>query len=210
MIKASSGQVLMLVFSYSHVDPPVATAIEAGLERGILDFIFSYDIACKYSIHFWERIKVALGDKPPLFSPTSSEAFESGVAAMTWLIGKFHLGGHKEECSKTYSFNYNSLVGRMSGELVETIWAAFNWLKYQTREMGPGTRIETLSDAMNHWNWLKIIKIGEHILFWLRYELLSTRLAVRSSSHIWLRYPAPIPSSHHSLPSLAPLRTTFC
>lgn len=157
-----------------------------------MDFIFSYDIACKYSVHFWERIKNALGNKPPLFSAKSSEAFETGLAAMTWLIGKFHLGGHKEECSKTYSFNYNSLVGRMSGELVETIWAAFNWLKYQTREMGPGTRIETLSDAMNHWNWLKIIKIGE----------LSPCFHCSRPFTISSRHPAPFPAPVTTRPLL--------
>lgn len=88
-------------------------------------------------------------------------AFATSLATITWLIGKFHLAGHKEECSKKFSFNYNDLVGRMSGELVETIWAAFNWLKFQTREMGPGPREETLSDAMNFWNWLKIVRMGE-------------------------------------------------
>lgn len=161
---------------YANVDPPVATAIESGLERGVLDFIFSYDIACKYSVHFFERIKSALPNKAPLFSPTASNAFDSGLAAITWLIGKFHLGGHKEECSKSFSFNYNKLVGRMSGELVETIWAAFNWLKYQTREMGPGPRIETLSDAMNHWNWQKIIKIG----WWRKLAELTTPIPFRN------------------------------
>lgn len=146
---------------YSNVDPPVANAIAAGVSRGILDFVFSYDIACKYSVHFFERIKAALPGKDPLFPSSASLAFENGLVFITWLIGKFHLAGHKEECSKKYSFNYNSLVGRMSGELVETIWAAFNWLKYQTREMGPGPRIETLSDAMNFWNWMKVIKMGK-------------------------------------------------
>lgn len=135
--------------------------MDAGYRKGLVDFIFSYDIACKYSVHFFTRVKSALPNKPPLLSTAASIAFATGLATITWLIGKFHLGGHKEACAKKYSFNYNTMVGRMSGELVETIWSAFNWLKFQTREMGPGPREETISDSANRWNWDKTTKIGK-------------------------------------------------
>lgn len=152
----------------------MAAAIDNGMSRGIKDFIYSYDIACKYSVHFFERVKAALPNKPPLLSSAASAAFAAGLTVMTWLIGKFHLGGHKQECSKKYSFNYNTMVGRMSGELVETIWSAFNWLKFQTREMGPGPREETLSDAMNFWNWLKLVRICKLPTNWLPCDPLTS------------------------------------
>ncbi|KAG8902439.1 hypothetical protein FRC00_007975 [Tulasnella sp. 408] len=130
--------------------------IQSVLDRGIKDIIISYDIACKYSIHFFNRVT-----QPPY--PLLPSNLQS-LADIKWLIGKFHIGGHKEDCQKFFNFNYTKGVGRMSGELVETVWAYFDYLKYQTREMGPGSRQEMLTDAMNFWNWQKIviIKSGDH------------------------------------------------
>lgn len=118
----------------------------------------SYDIACKYSINFLERVL----DGPVKLIPPE---FES-LPKILWLIGKFHIGGHREECLKKFSFDYNELVGRMSGELVETIWAELNWLKQQCREMSPESRIEVVSEAFNQWNFGKNAGMGESR--WLR------------------------------------------
>lgn len=118
-----------------------------------LDIIFSYDIACKYSINFLRR--VTEGDVP-LLDSTADEA----ESKLTWLIGKFHLGAHKQECTEKYSFNYTWGVGRMSGELVETIWADFNFFRHQSKEMTVAARKDILNDAFNQWNWNKIIHLG--------------------------------------------------
>lgn len=142
---------------YAHVDAATAETFRWALRHGILDVIFSYDIACKYSAKFLERVTTAGIDGADPLIPAEIDQ----MLRITWLIGKFHLGGHKEECSKKYSFNYNAGVGRMSGELVETIWSTLNALKYQTREMGPGPRREMISDAMNFWNTQKLAKISE-------------------------------------------------
>lgn len=80
--------------------------------------------------------------------------------AFQWLVPKFHLGSHRDECADTFSFNYTFGVGRMHGEMVETIWAALNWLQYSTREMGAGHRRDVITEAMNYWNWGKVIRAG--------------------------------------------------
>lgn len=126
------------------------------MDNGLEDVIFSYDIACKYSVNFLKRVTTAGIDGE---APLISSEIET-MLKITWLIGKFHLGGHKEECAKKYSFNYNESVGRMSGELVETTWLTFNALKYQTREMGPGPRRELITAAMNFWNALKVARMS--------------------------------------------------
>lgn len=128
----------------------------------IRDFTVSYDIACKYSINFKDRVTEVFHQENTEASSTPllpTSFFET--AGMRWLIGKFHLGSHRDECLKRFSFNFTNGVGRMSGELVETIWAYFDYLKYQTREMSAGARKELLTDAMNWWNWQKLTKIGE-------------------------------------------------
>lgn len=128
----------------------------ASIASGIKDIIFSYDIACKFSINFLERVTGG----PYTLLPADFDELVSVV----WLIGKFHLAGHQEDCKKRFNFNYTKGVGRMSGELVETLWSYFDYLKYQTREMGQGSRQEMLSDAMNAWNWHKLVKMSEHSL----------------------------------------------
>jgi Kyakuja-Dileera-Zisupton transposase len=133
------------------MDVAMCSVIASGLASEILNFIVSYNIACKYSIHFLTRTTEGVDCLlPPNFNL---------LAFITWLIGKFHLAGHQEDCVKRYSFNYTPGVGRMSGELVETIWACFNWLKYQTQQMAEGSWRDMLSDVMNFWNWEKTITL---------------------------------------------------
>jgi hypothetical protein len=54
-----------------------------------------------------------------------------------------------------FSFNYTSLVGRTDGEAPERGWAAANAVSASTREMGPGSRRDTLDDIFADWNHRK-------------------------------------------------------
>lgn len=136
-------------YRYRYVDVAIASVMRCYVLLGILRIIASYDIACKFAIHFMARVL----EGPVKLLPEEYRAVDT-----TWLVPKFHLGGHRPECSDQFSFNYTPGAGRMHGEAVETIWAELNHLKYSTREMGPGPRRETITAAMNDWNWKKIIK----------------------------------------------------
>jgi len=115
---------------------------------GLPRVLFSYDLACKYGINFLSRVT---GGKVKLY--------DINHPTVDFLVPKFHLASHKPSCADTYSFNFTPLVGRMSGEHVETIWSSFNWLQYSTREMGAGSRRDILFDHMNFWNWSKTVKM---------------------------------------------------
>lgn len=78
------------------------------------------------------------------------------IVYLKFLVPKFHLAGHKPECSIDYSFNFTEGVGRLSGEGIETVWSDLNWLKWSTQEMALGPRAETISDHMQAWNKRKI------------------------------------------------------
>jgi len=127
------------------------------LESGIRRIVISYDIACKYDIHFMERIT---HPDWPLF--TEKQLKQLAETEIVWLVPKFHLASHIEGCSDKYSFNWTQDVGRTCGELVESNWAGLNGLATSTREMGFGHRRDTLCDAMGDWNWHKATKEGRY------------------------------------------------
>ncbi|KAH6899328.1 hypothetical protein BKA70DRAFT_1526994 [Coprinopsis sp. MPI-PUGE-AT-0042] len=52
-------------------------------------------------------------------------------------------------------------VGRTEGEAPERGWADSNGLAYSTREMGPGSRRDTLDDHFSAVNWTKVTKLSK-------------------------------------------------
>ncbi|KAF8995521.1 hypothetical protein BDZ89DRAFT_920324, partial [Hymenopellis radicata] len=54
-----------------------------------------------------------------------------------------------------YSFNTTPKVGRTDGEAPERGWAASNGAAASTKEMGPGSRLDTLDDHFGDQNWRK-------------------------------------------------------
>ncbi|KAJ7758971.1 hypothetical protein DFH07DRAFT_772307 [Mycena maculata] len=71
----------------------------------LLSIVASYDIACQWSINFWERAK----------------AMPAHMQLPSWLkiqfkVLKFHLPPHIKKCHGPFSFNYTRGVGRTDGE----------------------------------------------------------------------------------------------
>ena len=125
------------------------------INREVKRIVISYDIACKYNIHFQTRI-----EHPDWLRLTGDELTKLARTTIVWLVPKFHLAAHIEECADQYSFNWTKNVGRTCGESVESNWASLNGLATSTREMGFGHRRDTLNDAMGDWNWKKGINEG--------------------------------------------------
>ena len=113
--------------------------------------VISYDIACQWGINFRAR----MADKFP-----AEWSINNGRTALTKLVPKFHLPAHIEKCQREFSFNYTKYVGRTDGEAPECGWARINGLAGSTREMGPGSRHDTIEDHMGDGNWKKTIGIG--------------------------------------------------
>ena len=81
---------------------------------------------------------------------------------MQFLIPKFHLPAHILKCRADYSFNLTPCVGRTDGEAPERGWSEANSMAASTREMGPGSRCNTLDDHFGDRNWGKIVKMGTY------------------------------------------------
>ncbi|KAJ7769085.1 hypothetical protein DFH07DRAFT_954323 [Mycena maculata] len=121
----------------------------AGLP--LMCFFVSYDIACQWHINLWNRMVGYADDTITI----------DGVGKfMTFLVPKFHLPAHIEECNLKFLFNLTPEVGRTDGEAPERGWANANPLAGHTKEMGPGARRDTIDDHFNDLNWKKIIALA--------------------------------------------------
>ncbi|KAG2031785.1 hypothetical protein BDR03DRAFT_936229 [Suillus americanus] len=107
----------------------------------------SYDIACQWHKKLWTRME---GMPSRLHIPHHS---------MT-----FHLKAHIDECQRNFSFNWTKHVGRMDGEAPERGWSNINRVAMSMKEMGPGSRRDTLDDHFGDWNWKKITALGRTLL----------------------------------------------
>jgi hypothetical protein len=125
----------------------------SGLRQtAIKSIVVSYDIACQWSKKFWTRMAAAY---PESWRINMSEV------NIRFLVPKFHLPAHIESCHRSFSFNYACFVGRTDGEAPERGWADLNGLAHSTREMGPGSRQDTIEDHLGDWNWKKITSMGK-------------------------------------------------
>ncbi|KAJ7698223.1 hypothetical protein B0H14DRAFT_2417944, partial [Mycena olivaceomarginata] len=114
----------------------------------------SYDIACQWYKNLWERMRI--------FDPDVQ--FKQDEKHLVFLVPKFHLPAHIEQCNIDFSFNLTPGVGRTDGEAPERGWADANRLSNSTRVSGPGARRNTLDAHFQYSNWKKIVKLGPVLL----------------------------------------------
>ncbi|KAJ7670787.1 hypothetical protein DFH06DRAFT_1320708 [Mycena polygramma] len=119
-------------------------------DSSLVRMFVSYDIACQWHINIWIR----------MHAYKDTELTIAGVKYITFLVPKFHLPAHIEACNLKFSFNLTHDVGQTDGEAPERGWANANPLAGSTKEMGPGSRRDTLDDHFNDWNYKKIIALG--------------------------------------------------
>jgi hypothetical protein len=112
--------------------------------------VVSYDIVCQWHKNLWTRMQTY---------PHSLRMDRDGLSVV-FLVPKFHLPAHIKACQTNFSFNFTEGVGRTEGEAPERGWANINGAATSTKEMGPGSRRDTLDDHFGDWNWKKVVGIG--------------------------------------------------
>ncbi|KAK0501813.1 hypothetical protein EDD18DRAFT_1307212 [Armillaria luteobubalina] len=117
------------------------------------DLVISYDIACQWHKNFFVR----MGKYPAQLRLHQTEG------NILYLVPKFHLPAHILKCRNDFSFNFSAKVGRTDGEAPEQGWAATNALANSMKEMGPGSRRDTLDDHFGDYNWRKIVILASII-----------------------------------------------
>lgn len=111
-------------------------------------YVFSYDIACQYSVKLLARAKERFPE------------FAHNVELIKWLIPKLHSLGHQIKCQTLLSFNYTEGVGETDGEEIERLWSEMNQASGSTKQMNNGHRHDTLDAMILYLSWLKIQKSG--------------------------------------------------
>ncbi|KAG1839003.1 hypothetical protein C8R48DRAFT_751508 [Suillus tomentosus] len=137
---------------YLNMDYLVFSAL-VGFTVTVLNI--SYDITCQWSKKLWSRME---------HMPTRLHIPHNDML-VRYFVPKFHIAAHIAACQLAFSWNFTKWVGRTDGEAPERGWANANHVTSSTKEMGPGTRRDTLDDHFGDWNWKKTtsleIKIWE-------------------------------------------------
>ncbi|KAG2740929.1 hypothetical protein P692DRAFT_20851259 [Suillus brevipes Sb2] len=122
---------------YLNMDYIVFSAL-VGFTVTVLNI--SYDIACQWSKNLWNRME---------HMPARLHIPHDNVL-VRYFVPKFHIVAHIAACQLTFSWNFTKWVG----------WASANRVASSTKEMGPGTRRDTLDDHFGDWNWKKTTTLG--------------------------------------------------
>lgn len=93
-------------------------------------------------------------------------------------IPKCHCPAHKLECQPQHSLNLLPGLGRTDGEGIERGWSELNGVGNSTKEMGPGSRHDTIDDHLTHHNWRKSVLLGMYI-FCFTYDMTSDPAALK-------------------------------
>ncbi|KAF5340049.1 hypothetical protein D9611_012394 [Ephemerocybe angulata] len=115
-------------------------------------FIISYDIACQWSKHLLARLLV--------IDEKSESPLLKADTQVRFVVPKFHLPAHVPACQTKFAFMFTPGAGLGDGEAPERGWGDVNPLATSTREMGPGTRRDTLDYNFGDYNWRKIVDLG--------------------------------------------------
>ncbi|TFY52794.1 hypothetical protein EVJ58_g9813 [Rhodofomes roseus] len=143
---------------YANVDYATLSGIQWFLPLRL--FISSYDVNCKYGIHWWERLRKIAAVLPTL--PGVSLLREAWPIILR-CVPKWHLSAHTGLCRYFCSFYYMPGVGNTDGKSLERRWAALNAIGRSVREMGPGHRQDVIDAHNSDFNVQKTFKIGRHL-----------------------------------------------
>lgn len=114
--------------------------------------IVSYDIVCQWFKYLRER----------MLSYSNRLHVDLDKRQVTFLVPKFHLPAHVAACQTAFSFHLTRGVGNTDGEAPERGWSDINPIASQTKQMGPGSRRDTIDNHFGDWNYKKVIGLGRY------------------------------------------------
>ena len=129
-------------------------------------FLISYDIACQWSIHLFSRTRAIQEEMNKEILEERSPILDIPIlkpnTQTRFVVPKFHLPAHIPGCQMRFAFMFTKGAGLGDGEAPERGWADSNPLGTSTREMGPGSRRDTLDCHWGDYNWCKCKDLGTY------------------------------------------------
>ncbi|GJF00432.1 CxC2 domain-containing protein [Phanerochaete sordida] len=166
---ATTGIGLVLCARHGFIQPTGVGDLQKGKRYCTMDYIaisalkhfgphgdpmYSYDIACQWAINLRRRIaEDKFPDHLKIDLPVGRD--------LRFVIPKYHFWGHTGDDHNKYSLNLVPGVGRTDGEEVERNWWRHDATAASTREMGPGSRHNTLEDHFHWSNFTKLVGLGK-------------------------------------------------
>lgn len=186
-----------LQYRYVNMDYLILSSLRGN---ELVTLILSYDIVCQWHKNFRARMETY---------PHSLQLNRYDELVVVFLVPKFHLPAHIASCQTAFSFNFTKGAARTDGEAPERGWADSNRMAPSTKEMGPGSRRDTLDDHWGDWNYKKVIGLGTYLLLVqlrstdikcqalnffvtlrvLRQKLTSIRWSWKSWRSRWMKHP---------------------
>jgi hypothetical protein len=111
---------------------------------GLLEAALIYDIICQWWKNFYKRMQ----QSRRLSIPKNMK--------LRYAVGSFHLTSHIPECFALFSLHFIQGMGQIDGEILETLWSAFNKVAPWARTMTVSHRREIYDDHMRDSNWKKL------------------------------------------------------
>ncbi|KAG2054274.1 hypothetical protein BDR06DRAFT_982471 [Suillus hirtellus] len=151
----------------------------------LLSVVISYNIACQWKLNLLKCMLALLEDiQIPVVT---------AVAVFLFAVPKFHAPAHEEKCSTPHSLNLMPGVGCTDGEGIERNWAEMNHVANSMKEMGLGSRHNTLDNHFGHHNWCKPTGLGLS----LRKKLLLALKENRQQKEMFAEFDATINAPQH-------------
>ena len=91
----------------------------------------------------------------------SPEQFKNLSATFNVAVSVFHAYAHNSHCQYFYSPRHRVGFGLSDGENLERLWSFLGKFCDMTKEMNAANRINTLSDALQHYAQQKSAKMGK-------------------------------------------------
>jgi len=133
-------------------------------DADFIRLISSYDIACQWWVHLWERM-VAL--------PEYLHINLAGKHVIFWSRNFIFLLKRRLLSNCFFVLISRAELAEQTEKAPERGWSNINPLSAQTKVMGPASRRETIDDHFNDWNHKKVIGLGAYFVYnQLVYKLL--------------------------------------
>ena len=101
--------------------------------------IVSYNIMCQWSKNLCQQLRD--------FSLDNTVHLDDSIVA--WMVPKFHLATHRQECRATFLLNYEPGAGRRDMEGPERTWFRLQG-GGSTKDQGPGYWSDAMDDKFGH------------------------------------------------------------